>query len=202
MLSTHCFLASVTLAALAISSASDPRVNELSRIKEYELVHFDFKFDDQTNVNLLEFTAFGNEYLIELIPNLDAIPSSIHHTNGIPDDESSAFFTALDSSCHFNGKVVSDSTDPLQRVALSLCPNRGVRGDIRAFNETLYIKPSRYFLDLDADSSGFHDVEDEHLVFRHSDYDHSGIPELKGLRHIESNGVMEEEEAPSADGEC
>ncbi len=71
----------------------------------------------------------------------------VKHTNGIPK--------------HINiepyyGKVLSDITDPLQRVSLSLCNKRGIRGEISAFNETLIIKPSKYYLDIEYD---------EHLVW-------------------------------------
>ena len=141
----------------------------------------------------IEFMAFNNHYAIDLIPNANAIPSSIHHTNGIPNVTNiNPFFTSLESTCHFYGKVLSDTTDPLQRVSLSLCPHRGVRGEIRAFNDTLYIKPSRYFLDLQHDSNRFHNLNDEHLVFRHSDYDQTGIPKLKSLR----NGMSDFDSLP------
>jgi len=43
------------------------------------------------------------------------------------------------------------------------------------------IKPARYYLDTDFDSAHPHDLTDEHLVWRYSDFDATGIPDAQSM---------------------
>eukprot|EP00486_Rosalina_sp_Unknown_P008946 CAMPEP_0201592238 /NCGR_PEP_ID=MMETSP0190_2-20130828/190190_1 /ASSEMBLY_ACC=CAM_ASM_000263 /TAXON_ID=37353 /ORGANISM="Rosalina sp." /LENGTH=958 /DNA_ID=CAMNT_0048050919 /DNA_START=421 /DNA_END=3297 /DNA_ORIENTATION=+ len=62
-------------------------------------------------------------------------------------------------------------------IALSLCDNRGIRGMIVAFDDTLYIKPAKTYLDLSHDKNGHgHNLNDEHLAYLSSDEDYEGLP--------------------------
>ena len=109
----------------------------------------------------IEFDAFSHHYKIELEHNTAMRPSNIKHTNGIPlHTVVNEYYTSLTESCHYYGKVLSDTTDPLQRVSLSFCDKRGIRGEIRAFNETIIIKPSKYYLDTEYDNHNFHHITD------------------------------------------
>eukprot|EP01084_Bolivina_argentea_P210601 358397_1 len=155
---------------------SDHRKVEINRIKTYELIYINI------DNNIVEFDAFNNHYKIQLQENIHMIPSNVKHTNGIPKHINiEPYYTSLTKSCHYYGKVLSDTTDPLQRVSLSLCNKRGIRGEIRAFNETLIIKPSKYYLDIEYDNNNFHDITDEHLVWKYSDFDHTGIPNFGSI---------------------
>eukprot|EP01083_Nonionella_stella_P149977 477061_1 len=71
----------VMICALVLA-LSIVRSSDLDKIGEYELLHLDV---DTDGVNpMLKFRAFSVDYTIELQPNNDLIPSTIHHTNGNP----------------------------------------------------------------------------------------------------------------------
>jgi len=134
----------------------------VSRIQNYTLLRIVPEQVDETA--RLSFDAFGEHYEVELRRNNAVIPSSVAHTNVHP-----ALHPTAADSCHYHGRVLNAPTESL--VALSLCPGRGIRGHIIAFNETLIVRPSAYYLDLAMDALAAHSLTDELLLYRESDYD-------------------------------
>ena len=154
-----------------VTFAKDSRKEEFDRIKKYELVHFDLS--QLSESNLVSFDAFGNHYEVSLVRNEFMNPSTIHHTNGNLGlkEGLEPFYTHLTESCHFHGQVLGTNSSS---VAISICDKRGIRGSISAFGYTLNIKPAKYF-DAEFDRNNYHQHTDEHLVYKQSDFDSSGL---------------------------
>merc|ERR1719249_388025 len=77
--------------------------------------------------------------------------------------------SSVEDSCHYSGRVLNYEDRSV--VSASLCAGRGIRARISPFGETLIMKPSAYYLDLEADKAGNHSLEGEVLVYRLSDFD-------------------------------
>eukprot|EP01083_Nonionella_stella_P023192 64117_1 len=156
---------------------------ELSRIKHYELLHFNV--DRLASDDQIEFDLLKQHYIVQLIPNHNMIPSQVNPIVGHPkSDKSSKWFSSRTESCHYFGHIVQPptyNTGPYD-VALSLCPNRGIRGSIIINDEEIWITPAAYYLDEEHNRSKYHQLTDEHLVYKWSDYDRSGLPMPQGMK--------------------
>ena len=164
------FLFLLTGKCIARKLSNDPRIEEFSRIKHYELLHVDTS--EFAASNIIAFRAFDHVYRVQLELNEHMNPSHLRHTNGNPsetDDTLEQFYTHKTESCHYHGTVLNTNTT--SSAAISMCDKRGIRGRISAFGETIIMKPSRYYLDLQHDSTKHHEFTDEHLVFKLSDMD-------------------------------
>eukprot|EP01083_Nonionella_stella_P265801 899934_1 len=100
-----------------------------------------FQLDRFLSHKQLEFHLSGDYYKVQLVANHDLIR-----------DESTP-------TCHYFGYVL----EPIEyknssNLALSLCPNRGIRGSITTHDKTLSIMPS-------PSSSNNHQFTDDHLVY-------------------------------------
>ena len=131
----------------------DHRAVERDNIGTYELI--DIEFDDKNLI--LSFDAFGNQYNLGLQRNDKLIPKNIRIKTGIV-EESLGYFTQLTESCHYHIKTDSNSSghDYNQVISgggVSICDKRGVRGKIDIKDDTLMIRPAKYLLDLQYDSS-------------------------------------------------
>merc|ERR1719295_902226 len=104
------------------------RAEELRRITAYETIAFDLgEFDSEQRIG---FTFGEQSYTVQLFAKEHLTPNRIKHTNGHL-DASSRWFTALNTPCHFSGRIIEPAhLTNVSAVALSLCPNRGVRGSI------------------------------------------------------------------------
>eukprot|EP01084_Bolivina_argentea_P182807 315537_1 len=173
------FLLSITYASVILISKTlskhHPRLEEFSRINHYELIEIDTNLFESDKI--IDFTVFNQYYKIQLLTNEDIIPSQIRHPSYDIRYKSKNRDThrKLDESCHYFGTVLN--TKHTSQVALSICDRRGVRGSITAFNDTLIIKPSRYYLDIPYDRTHYHHISDPHLVYKLSDY-HAPRPSL------------------------
>eukprot|EP01083_Nonionella_stella_P110557 323615_1 len=179
MASFLCLLCSLGVIA---SASKHRRKDELSRMKHYELLHFNldhFASDDQ-----IEFDLFNQHYVVQLFANPNMIPAHVNPIAGHPQsDNSSKWFTSRTESCHYFGYILQPQTSRsdiyYRDVRVSLCPNRGIRGVIRINDENVWIKPAAWYLNH---GSKFHAVHDQHLVYKSSDldYDRSGalIPHI------------------------
>eukprot|EP01083_Nonionella_stella_P284200 967363_1 len=146
MASFLCLLCSLGVIA---SASKHRRKDQLSRMKHYELLHFNldhFASDDQ-----IEFDLFNQHYKVQLVANENAIPSQINPIAGHPlSDKSSKWFTSRTQSCHYFGYIIQPQTSSssyASNVALSLCPNRGIRGSIIIDDRKIFIKPAAFYLD-------------------------------------------------------
>jgi len=159
----------VLLSSAYVSHCAHTDRHELvSRIRNYTLLSLEPELVDADTARL-SFDAFGEHYEIELWRNRAVVPSAVAHTNVDPELHPSG-----SDSCHYHGRVVN-AAPSASLVALSMCAGRGIRGRIVAFNETLIVGPSAYYLDLATDALGAHSVTDELLLYRESDFDRPQI---------------------------
>ena len=121
--------------------------------------------DEDTRV--LDFVAFDQHYVVELTRKTNWAPSTVRHTN--VDEDVHSPVSSVENSCHYSGRVLNYEDSSV--VSASLCAGRGIRARISAFGETLIMKPSAYYLDLEADKAGNHSLDGEVLVYRLSDFD-------------------------------
>ena len=151
--------------------------DELDRIERYEIIQVDTSLFDSDYI--IELDAFGQHYKIGLIPNEHIHPGKLHHVKGNHAEKMGhkQFYTHLNQTCHYHGRVLNDETSKKNFVALALCNHRGIRGMIVAFGDTLYIKPAKTFLDLSHDKKGLdHNLNDDYFVFLSSNYNTTGYP--------------------------
>eukprot|EP00485_Elphidium_margaritaceum_P019594 CAMPEP_0202730350 /NCGR_PEP_ID=MMETSP1385-20130828/186595_1 /ASSEMBLY_ACC=CAM_ASM_000861 /TAXON_ID=933848 /ORGANISM="Elphidium margaritaceum" /LENGTH=1359 /DNA_ID=CAMNT_0049396623 /DNA_START=346 /DNA_END=4425 /DNA_ORIENTATION=+ len=80
--------------------------------------------------------------------------------------------------CYYTAHVESDTTSLNPTGVFSACRGQGIRGWIRAFGETIVIRPKRLL--MDATYRGAHRIDDEHIVYRYNDLDRSTYPHHKG----------------------
>jgi len=153
------------LAVYAVSASHQHRQEQLSRMKQYSLLSLSPEIVDDHR-RLLEFVAFEQHYVVELTRKTNWAPSTVRHSN--VEEAVHGPLSAVEESCHFGGRVLNDAGDSV--VSASLCDGRGLRARISAFGETLIVRPSAYFMDLEADKMGNHSLADEVLVYRLSDF--------------------------------
>jgi len=91
-------------------------------------------------------------------------------------------------TCHYGGRVVQPAVSQ-SSLALSNCPERGIRGSLTIGDEKYFVKPSAYFLDAEFDRHGVHQATDEHLINKVSDLDTQGLPHSHGIErgHFEQS---------------
>lgn len=171
-------LLSIVLITLTHSaSLKDERDAEYSRIKKYELVYFDNADIDAIETSkIFEFDVYDQHYKLELSLNEDMHIRKIRHTS-VDIHKLDKHFSnkQLEKSCHYFGRVINTDNPSSTSVSISFCDNRGVRGRISAFNQTLIIYPSAYFLDKEKDSNCNHNIKDQHLIYKLSDFDTTDI---------------------------
>lgn len=177
-----------TLIVTAYGTTS--REEEFSRIKEYEVIQIDT--DSLSSSNVISFDAFGHHYDVELVPNADMVASEIRHNLDPLDHADDPFFTSLTASCHYFGRVLGAEWS---KVALSICSKRGIRGSITAFNETVVIKPAAFYLDFEGSLKRGHHESDDHLIWRHSDFDTHDIGRAETVGVLDSNSLHLPEDA-------
>eukprot|EP01083_Nonionella_stella_P149978 477063_1 len=151
----------VMICALVLA-LSIVRSSDLDKIGEYELLHLDV---DTDGVNpMLKFRAFSVDYTIELQPNNDLIPSTIHHTNGNPTIKSGGdpYFTSQTKTCHYFGRLIAPDTTAI--ISVSMCTKHGIRGEMRVNGETLILRPSALYLEDDPRRE--HSLTDEYIVYK------------------------------------
>eukprot|EP01084_Bolivina_argentea_P104443 187014_1 len=165
---------SILLAIIyTVQAAHKGRKEQFSRITKYELLHLNPQDTSNPDIKTLSFDIYNQHYSIELQRNHDMIPSYTQHYNIDPTTHKHQYFSSLKESCHYQGRVLNTNSKSL--VAISLCPNRGIRGTIEAFNQTLIIQPSAYYLDLQKDKYDFHNINDEVLIYKLSDFNTSDV---------------------------
>eukprot|EP01083_Nonionella_stella_P111288 326386_1 len=108
---------------------NDVRSLDLDKIGEYQLLHLDVDAGGENP--MLKFHAFSADYQIELQPNNDLIPSTVHHTNGNPTVKSGGdpYFTSQTETCHYFGRLIAPETTAI--ISVSMCNKDGIRGEIR-----------------------------------------------------------------------
>eukprot|EP01083_Nonionella_stella_P175094 608778_1 len=164
---------------------------ELDAIKDYELIHFENPKSFEST-NHMEFDVFGEHYVVDLEAMDHLNPSDIRH-NINPSDHASpehgTYFTSLSKTCHYYGTVLN--TNQASHAILSLCPKRGIRGYITAFNETIHIQPASVYLDVEKDYHGVHQLSDPHLVYKESDRAQSPLHNIHSPSHHDGNDMTE-----------
>jgi len=163
--------------ALTFGNDNNNRDKQLDRISRYTLIDIDTSLFSSEGI--IELDAYEQHYKIQLESNEDVHPGKLHHIKGNHAEINGhqQFYTNKNQSCHYHGKVINDKTSTKNWVALALCDNRGIRGMIVAFDDTLYIKPAKTYLDLSHDKNGHgHNLNDQHLAYLSSDEDYSGLP--------------------------
>eukprot|EP01084_Bolivina_argentea_P121525 215365_1 len=176
----------ITLYTLIHTACSkNSREEEFSRIQHYELIDINTNLFESAKI--IDFTVFNQYYKIQLIPNEDLIPSKIRHTsmdiNNRP--EQHEHFKSLHETCHYFGNVLNTNT--YSAVALSLCPKRGIRGRITAFNQTIIIKPSAHYFDFKNAIIKGHDISDQVLIYKASDFDTTNIGKARRIMFPNDN---------------
>merc|ERR1719233_148197 len=159
-------LISLVISAYVVNAAHKDRQEQINRMKQYSLLTLSPEIVDEDS-RILEFVAFDQHYVVELTRKMDWAPSTVRHSN--VEEEVHAPLSSMDESCHFTGRVLNDADDSV--VSASLCDGRGLRARISAFGETLIMKPSAYYLDVEADKLGNHSLDGEVLMYRLSDFD-------------------------------
>jgi len=165
------------IAVAKSASLKDERDAEFTRIKQYELVYFNgIDIDSIETSNTFEFDLSNQHYKLELTLNKDMHVRNVRHTS-IDINKLDEHFSQkqLTKSCHYSGRVINTDNPSLTSAALSFCDKRGVRGRITAFNKTIIIYPSAYFLDKEKDSKCDHKLTDQHLIYKLSDFDTTNI---------------------------
>ena len=152
---------------------------DLDRIKQYEIIKVDTS--SFLSDGIIEFDAYDQHYTVQLYPNEHLHPGKVRYTNGDYANKQGdqQLFTQLNQPCHYHGKVSNDLESNKNFAALSLCNGRGIRGMIVAFDDTLYIKPAKVYLDVNYDKSGYqHQLNDDHLVYLSSDTDNTDYHQM------------------------
>ena len=180
-------LSLMALANAHLATTTDPRDAEFARIKRYELIYFNDTQLIESN-NLFEFDVFGQHYKIKLIRNDDMHVINIRHPS-INSTKLHQHFSKrrLAQSCHYFGKVINTKQPSKTQVSLSFCDNAGIRGRIVAFDDIIIITPSAYFLDKKKDSKYSHKLDDEHLIYKVSDFDMDDIIGKDGIINLHHN---------------
>ena len=94
-------LALISICCISIvQSLIDPREEEFKRIQQYELIYFNL--DSFESSQLIEFSAFGENYKVQLRANEHMIPAYIRHTNVNPAEHDDDWY----------GKLVADVSHP------------------------------------------------------------------------------------------
>eukprot|EP01083_Nonionella_stella_P096076 269914_1 len=119
---------------------AEQQKHEFGYIKHYELIRVNLA--SYSSNNIIEFNAFNRHYMVQLALNTGLTPLVIRlHDNGTEEE-----IHVLHEPCYFNGRELSDEKS---NVAISLCQkgeeDTGIIGWIKAFNETIYIKPTAYY---------------------------------------------------------
>eukprot|EP01083_Nonionella_stella_P033758 92372_1 len=167
------------------SQTLDEHIEEdLSRMARYELIHFDLTQFESNRI--ISFDAFNEHYLVELEINPHIIMSEIRHFG---DDDTLYNPRNLTTSCHYQGRVLNMS---YSAAALSMCRGRGIRGFIRLPNDELEINPSRYWFDREFDRTQDHEIYDEHLVYRASDF-HTTASVYDSYHHMHMHRDMHQD---------
>jgi len=180
-------LIAVTLLCVhVVRSAHKDRHEQIKRMKTYETAHLEPVMVED-DLMTLSFDAFGEHYEVELRRQTHAAPSNVTHTNVAV--EVHTLVSSVEESCHWQGSVLNDKR--VSVVSASLCPGRGFRARIAAFNQILIIKPSAYYLDLAKDAKADHSVDDEVLMYRMSDFDRPEITGTEGVSdYVEADDVL------------
>ena len=173
------------IAVIHSSVLKDPRDEEFSRINHYELIYFNdanIIEIEESITNIFEFDLNDQHYKIKLIRNDDHHVVNIRHPS--INEKLDEHFTnkTLKQSCHYYGQVLNAENPSITQVALSFCDNRGVRGRIVAFNETIEIIPSAYFLDKEKDSKCDYKFSDQHLIYKLSDFNFEGMGKFGSIK--------------------
>eukprot|EP01083_Nonionella_stella_P241780 843995_1 len=153
--------------------SKNSREEEFSRIQHYELIDINTNLFESAKI--IDFTVFNQYYKIQLLPNEDLIPSKVRHTSMDihTTPKQHEYFKSLHETCHYFGNVLNTNT--YSAVALSLCPKGGIRGRITAFNQTIIIKPSAHYFDFKNAIIKGHDISDQVLIYKASDFDTTNI---------------------------
>eukprot|EP01083_Nonionella_stella_P066365 174713_1 len=174
----------LTLSALHCNGLlRDHRKEEFQKISNHELLYIDTTNFEPKSV--IEFDAFNHHYIIKLTENKHLNPMHLRLENAYPSkDNAKDHFTPR--LCHYYGAILnSNETSDFAHAAVSMCNNRGIRARVTAFGETIVIKPSKYYLDPEFDSTQHHHFDDEHLVFKLSDLKHDKIPAPPHTHHMD-----------------
>jgi len=181
-------------------SAHRNRHDEMNRMKQYSLLTLSPETVDE-DTRIIEFEAFDQRYIVELTRKHEWAPSSVRHSNVDPDVH--APLSSQRESCHFSGRVLNDEGPSM--VSASLCYGRGVRARISAFNDTVILKPSAYYLDLEKDRTANHSIYDEVLIYRLSDFEEPEIMVTErtvadDAHSLHSDAITMDESAVSVEG--
>lgn len=173
----HYLLCTAALLSVnVVQSAHKDRAEQVKRMKSYVTAQLEPTVVDDNTLSF-SFSAFNQIYEVELWRQTHAAPSNVVHTN--VDEEVHSVVSSVEESCHFHGRVVNDESVSI--VSASLCENRGLRMRISAFDEILIIKPSAYYLDIAKDAMANHSIEDEVLMYRHSDFERPSVMGTEGV---------------------
>ena len=145
----------------------------MERIQSYQLTHINTSEFQPSNI--ISFNAFDLQFTIILEPNHNLITDQLKISNFKNGTLTSTQHPKSSiSPCHYFGKV---QEFPQSKVSLSICKNRGVRGQINIpqLQEIFVIAPSKFHLDREYDSKYPHNITDEHIIYKHSDVNHHGI---------------------------
>eukprot|EP01084_Bolivina_argentea_P096289 173108_1 len=166
-----CYAFTISHSHASREQRAEDQKQEFKFIKHYELIHVNL--DSYSSKKIIEFDAFNRHYMVNLVLNTGLTPLVLRvHDNGTEEE-----IPMIHEPCYFNGREMSDDRS---NVAISLCQNgeedTGIIGWIKAFNETIYIKPTAYYTAPLTVSR----LTGEHLVYRSSDYDWAAMQPFIG----------------------
>ncbi len=141
----------------------------LSRITKYELLYLN-QHTSNPDIKAIELDIYNQHYSVQSQRNDDMMPSNAKHYNIDLTTHKHKYFSSLTESVL--------NTNDKSLVAISLCPNLGIRGTMESFNKTLIIQPSAYYLELQKDKNDFYKLTDfntsdvfainDHTIHKHN----------------------------------
>jgi len=146
-------------------------------LQDYDLFHFDSDHSPHFFHHLenrfypvkgeLKFTAFGQDYHIELEKNQLLFGEDFKVTNNNGTHVTDMDWDHETNNCYYHGTILND--DEPSTVALMACQGHGMKGLIMGHGRTISIKPSLPHVDVNSEDTPT--VHDEHLVYHIGDVD-------------------------------
>jgi len=174
------------------SADGNKRTTELfDRLKYFEVIRFrhnQFQSVDSGPSAVypmngrLSFTAFGFEHRLLVRKNLELFSSDFHTVTVRRNSSTLEMERIVERpgipQCYYSAEMDNDPYSEGRIGVFSACRGQGIRGWIKALNETLVIRPKRLLTDVGF--TGRHGVDDEHIIYRYGDVDRSGYPHHEG----------------------
>eukprot|EP01084_Bolivina_argentea_P067139 122343_1 len=141
----------------------------MKSVQHYELINVNT--NQLQSKNIIELDIVNQHFTINIENNHHLINDHLTITHRQNNTVTSKHHSKhIIEECHYYGKV---SEFPQSTVSLSICSGRGIRGKILIpeLNDSFIIAPSNYHLNREYDTKHSHDINDQHMIYRHSDID-------------------------------